>query len=213
MVMARISSGARPEGRMGILSLELAAPYLLGTAVTMQGMEPMRHVLPLLGLLLAGCATTTPEVTEPASAQAPQETITFALNSWGKPIAYWQVREVGSGELWRIVDKGDFRTYDIEKYRFTLPEEAGLPFIAATEIAHDAAVKGLPCERTITDMPYGAITWTYPAAEKKLAVDFGCTGEGTGKVYNALGRATEVIEKQGRIEAKPYAVEHVGEPR
>lgn len=161
-------------------------------------------------VLLAGCAAQTPPPETAAPAQAPQETITFALNTWGKPLAYWQVREDGSGELWRIVDKGDFRTYDIEKYRFTLPEEAGVPFIAATEIAQDAARKGLPCERTITDMPYGAITWTYPAAERKLAFDFGCTGEGTGKVYDALGRATEVIEKQGRIEAKPYAVEHVG---
>lgn len=166
--------------------------------------------------LLAGCAApvVTPEqgVARPAPVAGQPggsgETITLRLNSWGLPLAYWQVKDDGTGEIWRISTRDPRGDYDVSRYHFALPEEAGVPFIAATEQVREAAVKGLECRRTIADMPYGAMTWTYPAAERKLDFDFGCTSDSAGKVYQAIGRATEVIEKMARIDKEPFAVDH-----
>lgn len=176
----------------------------------------MRAGLAKAWMVLAGlCApaaqaaqgSTTAMPAAEASGQS-GETISFALNTWGLPLAHWQVKEDGTGELWRISTKDPRGTYDVARYRFALPEEAGVPFVSATERVREAAIRGLACKRTITDLPYGSMTWTYPAAERRLDFDFGCTSDMASKVYEAIGRASEVIEKMAMIDKEPFAVDH-----
>lgn len=164
-------------------------------------------------LALTGCVPK--EAAEPASdgaALTANESISLTVNSWGKLISHWQVNADGSGELWRLREGGSMQVYDIEKFHVKLGEQAMMELVSLTDDIRAATLHGVDCQYSITDMPYGTMTWKEVDSEGKYAFNFGCTGDKAGKVYNQIGDATEVVQKKAVIEVQPYAVEHIGPP-
>lgn len=158
-------------------------------------------------LLAASCATagaTPPDGTE---------AIAFERKSWGKPINAWQVGADGEGRYTfsRKAPSGKFRDYDLVTKRISVGPQGYAELERILRPAEAAAGSELPCERRITDLPYGTVRWEKDAAAAELRYDVGCQSEEAGRVISALVEADKLVE--GWAADAPVAdVEEVREP-
>ncbi|MGE3692193.1 MAG: hypothetical protein AB7F98_12530 [Novosphingobium sp.] len=137
--------------------------------------------------------------------------VTFDLNSWGRPMAHWIVRADGTGELWKAPGVShNFSEYDLEKYRLQMDATAMAKFVEVSEPLKAATRDEVKCETTVTDAPYGTMTWINGKDVHRYQFNFGCTSAPADVVYERIGEAQDVVNKLARIDAEPYAVEHIG---
>jgi hypothetical protein len=139
-----------------------------------------------------------------ASAALPG-TVTYEVRSWGRLLLHWQVNPDGTGEIWRgKPGKGEG---GLRKFRMRLEGNALQQFATNVEDARQATKAGIPCDKEIFDLPYGAITWDYPGAKQVYAFDAGCTSQEGEAVFQILGAASTIVETMARVDAKPYMIE------
>lgn len=137
------------------------------------------------------------------SAQALPGPVSYEVSSWGQLLVRWQVNPDGSGEIWR----GGLGKRAIRKFRLRLNRNALNTFVNNIEDVRKATRDGVPCQREITDMPYGSITWDYPEARQVYSFDAGCRSEKADEVQDILTAANSNVETLAKIEAKPYMIE------
>ncbi len=137
--------------------------------------------------------------------------VTFDLNSWGRPMAHWVVYGDGTGEIWRAPRMSDnFSEYDLEKYRLRMDATAMAKFVEVSDLLQQATRGEVKCETTMTDAPYGTMIWRSGAEVQRYQFNFGCTSDQAKVVYERIGNAQDVVQKLARIEARPYLVQHIG---
>lgn len=168
----------------------------------------MRMRLPAAVLLLlstAACMTPAHADGE-RRATALAAPVTYEVSSWGRLVTRWQVNADGTGEIWRGTGPGK-GPGEVRKFRLKLEPEAMDVFAPEVEALRQATGKPLPCKRTITDQPYGTVTWGSGAGRQAWSFDRGCRSPSVDKALAQLDRAIEAIEITADIEAQPYAVD------
>lgn len=137
--------------------------------------------------------------------------VTFDLNSWGRPMAHWLVKGDGTAELWRASGMSDnFNDYVVEKFHARMDVTAMAKFVEVSDPLKEATRGEVKCETTVTDMPYGAIVWRSGNEEQRYSFNFGCTSQQANAVYDRLAKAQEVVQKLAQVDAEPYAIERIG---
>ena len=111
-----------------------------------------------------------------ALARAPlvDDTVSYELASWGRPISHWVVKRDGSGEIWKIEKKGSFRSYEIQKFHMKLPRQAYRSLREIIDPLQSLVAPGVPCAKKIYDLAYGNITWRHAGAVQAYRFDHGC---------------------------------------
>jgi hypothetical protein len=164
----------------------------------------LRHRLPLMLVVLAlpACAAAS----EPDSQGAPAGPVSYEVRSWGRLLLRWQVNPDGTGEIWRGAreqkDAGEVR-----KFRLLLQGDPLRSFTAEMEEARVATQKGIDCEKVVTDLPYGSVTWDYPGAKQVYSFDAGCRSEDGDAAMDIVSAASTIVETMASIDAKPYMTE------
>lgn len=198
---------------MGILSLELPAPYPLALVEAIglcagglwRRLLRNRLLVPLV-LMLPACAGA-PHRPSLSAATLPGP-VTYEARSWGQIALRWQVNPDGTGEIWRRAEQKD--AADIRKFHLRLSEPALQSFAADIERAHQATRNGIPCKKTIFDLPYGSVTWDYPQAKQVYAFDTGCRSPAGDAAMELIEAADSTLEKMASIDAEPYIIEPSG---
>jgi hypothetical protein len=136
-------------------------------------------------LALSGCAAATID-------GPPPEPLGLTVNSWGKPLFEWTINPDGSGTYTYADDTGakDFRDYKRITKRLAVGTEGHAQIAALLAPARRYAGAGLPCERSITDMPYGEIRFGAPPP-RTVKYDLGCRSGATGPVHAGLTKAQD----------------------
>lgn len=131
--------------------------------------------------------------------------IVYEESSWGSLLLRWQINPDGSGEIWR--GSGPAKSAGVvRKFQMTLPPDGLRAFAAQIEPLRTATRKPLPCTRTITDLPYGSVTWGEGANAQKWSFDRGCRSSVVDEAMTLLGRANAAIELTAKVDPQPYAV-------
>lgn len=169
----------------------------------------MQNRLPLMLLFLALTACAGKSDAQPQAGGALPGPVGYEVRSWGRLLLRWQVNPDGSGEIWRGArqqkDAGEIR-----KYRLRLQGDPLRSFAADMEEARAATQKGIDCEKVVTDLPYGSVTWDYPAAQQAYSFDAGCRSDDGDEVMDILGAASTIVETMATIDAKPYMTQPEG---
>src|SRR5205085_319406 len=164
--MARIWSGARPEGRMTFLSLRSRASYQYLRARQWPGgqMSASWGRIALLASALPALAAMQP----PQSGQNPPPAgISVEYLSWGYLTASWQVAPNGDGEVREVEYINGFGdNYDVRIRHFHAGPEGFARLRALMERVRRFAAAGreYDCRNYVTDGPYGALRWNIGGA-------------------------------------------------
>lgn len=166
-----------------------------------------RASLILTPLLLSACATTPDKTTAnppPAEKTTLAGPVTYETSSWGRMMLRWQVNPDGTGEIWRgSPGKG---AGEVRKFHLTLEGAPLGTFAAKLEDLRKATTGGIACKKEIYDLPYGSVTWDYPA-KQTYAFDAGCRSDAGAAAMETLRAATTIIETVAQIEPNPYVTE------
>lgn len=149
----------------------------------------MRRIMVPVMLALGGCATL------PAAPPAPAEPVGLTIKSWGKPLFEWTLTPAGEG-VFTYADSGptkQFNDYVLKTKRISVGRDGYARIAALLAPARRYAGGKLPCERSITDMPYGAIRWG-EGAGLDVAYDLGCHSKATKPVHQGLTRAQDLMQ-------------------
>ncbi|WP_294076617.1 hypothetical protein [Sphingomonas sp.] len=154
----------------------------------------------MLGAALLGCAPAP----GPAAGTGPGETVGLTIKSWGKPLFAWTLTPQGEG-VFTYADEGatkDFRDYVLKTKRISAGRAGYAQVAKLLSPGRRYAGEKLPCERRITDMPYGVISWgAEPAMQVKY--DLGCQSAATTPVYDGMKRAQDLMK--GWADKEPVA--------
>lgn len=132
--------------------------------------------------------------------------VIYEVRSWGRLLVRWQVNPDGTGEIWR---QGQGQDTGVWKYRLRMEDSAFRTFATNVEDARRATQDGIACKKEIFDLPYGSITWDYPAGRQVYSFDAGCRSEVGDKVQDILTAANSNVETLARIDPKPYMTEPI----
>ncbi|WP_422055940.1 hypothetical protein [Sphingomonas sp.] len=152
----------------------------------------MREVMLLAMFAFSGCATLPPPS---SAASAPAEPVGLTIKSWGKPLFDWTLAPDGTG-IYTYADEGPtkaFRDYVVKTKRISVGRDGYARLAALLAPARRYAGAELPCQRTITDMPYGTISWG-PTADLQVKFDLGCQSSETKPVHEGLVRAQDLMK-------------------
>ncbi len=165
----------------------------------------LRFLLPFMAL-----AACTAQGTQPTGGNPQVDRlagpVSFDLSSWGRLLTHWQVNPDGTGEIWRGEGFGKGEG-TVRKYRLRMDDAAMRGFLAASEPLRRATVAEVPCQRTITDMPYGAVNWELPGGRQTYRFDIGCRSAAADAVAERIKAVQNVIDTMAAIDAEPYATE------
>lgn len=164
-----------------------------------------------LAILLAMCGCQTNGAPEKATAvgQAAEPTLTFTLNSWGKPIQYWQVQPDGKGEARLYREGADFYSYTVERYHIDVTPEGYEGVRSALADVLSGKIKDVPCKNRMTDQAYGALEWTAAGAPGKFAFDTGCMDDGAAPIFKALHDADIALREMMVKDEQPFETSQV----
>lgn len=152
----------------------------------------MRKVMLLAMFALSGCATLPPPS---STASASAEPVGLTIKSWGKPLFDWTLAPDGTG-VYTYADEGPtkaFRDYVLKTKRISVGRDGYVRLAALLAPARRYAGAELPCQRTITDMPYGTISWG-PTPDLQVKYDLGCQSPETKPVHEGLVRAQDLMK-------------------
>jgi hypothetical protein len=148
----------------------------------------MRALLALVTLLSA-CATQT----APAP---PAVRITLEVSSWGYVQKRWTIGNDGAATLETppqgatLGTPATMQTFALTPADFERVRESLAPAEAMLE-------GGVPCERSITDAPYGAVRWVRPDGNaQEIHFDFGCLrNERLDLLYERMDAANAILDE------------------
>jgi len=125
----------------------------------------MRRASIALALFLAACATTAPP--------EPSTRVTVEVFSWGYLQERWSVSATGEASLERVPQGAQLATPPVSQTFTITPEE--FEQVRAALAPAEPLVGNITCNRTITDMPYGAVKWQRgDGSEDTISFDYGC---------------------------------------
>ncbi len=145
-------------------------------------LEQMRIFLMGLVALAAACATP-PEA--PRAAIPEPATIAVNWNYWGNPTTGWSLSRTGEG---RYSERGAVvQTFAVTPEAFARMREIFRPY------------EGLQfeCERTVTDGPYGAVTWSSQEGQvdQRTGFDAGCVSGDADDLFARLDQAEALVRE------------------
>ncbi len=146
---------------------------------------------------LAGCANAPGGPQSAATAGAP-EAITLEIRSWGVLRTQWRLTADGTGSYTRAESDGDFYKPDMVTQPLAgTPDDFRAIVAILQPVRRVATAEGgdLPCERVITDMPYGSVTFEQDDHPIRLDFDIGCRSDETPPVHEALAGAQEAVAR------------------
>lgn len=138
--------------------------------------------------LLAAC-TTTP-------APAPVTRISYEQMSWGYVQERWSIHADGATTLELHPEGATLDTPANTTTHALTP--ADFERVRAALAPAEAMLKqGVPCEREITDAPYGAVRWTRAdGSEGAIRYDYGCRANARlGLLYERMGAANVIVHE------------------
>ena len=104
--------------------------------------------------------------------------------SWGNPVQNWSVSRDGAGSF----------TYEGETQSFILTPQ---DFEAIRAALRPYESRYFECERTVYDLPYGAIVWSSREGQEdqRTRFDAGCTSGDADDLFKRLDEANEVVDR------------------
>jgi hypothetical protein len=142
-------------------------------------------------VLLAGCAASAAGGTDDAPVREP---VSLTIKSWGKPLFDWTLNPDGTGRYTYSDNEGStgFHDYRLVTKSISVGPEGHAQIAALLAPGRRFAGGEMPCERRITDMPYGQIGWgDAPAATVKF--DLGCRSAQADPVLEGLQKAQDAM--------------------
>src|SRR5689334_15853864 len=124
-------------------------------------------------LLLSACTGGGGAIAAETAGQPLAGPVSYEVRSWGEIMAHWQVNPDGTGDIWRVSREGKGAA-EIRKFRLHLDGAAMRSFGTLSGTLHTATLRPIRCRKEIYDLPYGSVTWDYPAAKQVYAFDAGC---------------------------------------
>jgi hypothetical protein len=148
----------------------------------------MRALFALV-MLLSACAT------QPAPAP-PAVRITLEVSSWGYVQKRWTISNDGVVTLEAPPQGATLGTPPtVQTFALTPADfERVRQSLAPAEAMLEA---GVPCERSITDAPYGAVRWVRPdGSAQAIHFDFGCLrNERLDLLYERMDAANDILDE------------------
>ena len=140
---------------------------------------------------LAGCATVAAD-----GGGTPSEMLSVEMNSWGKPVAHWQVGADGAGRytVSRETAAKSFHEYDLVTTSFRAAPADFARLEALLRPARPYAGREIPCELTITDAVYGRILWQRQGAPGEVRFNMGCTSRTADPIHANVAAALDLVE-------------------
>jgi len=159
-------------------------------------------------ILLAGCAAPAANRADDAAraVRALPGPVSYDVSSWGRLLLHWQVNPDGSGEIWRGSGLGK-GPGEVRKFRLRMDAAGMAAFAVTIEPLRVATKNGTPCQRTITDQPYGSVRWDYPRAKQTWSFDAGCRSPAADAAADQLAEAHRVVEGMATIDEEPYMID------
>jgi hypothetical protein len=155
---------------------------------------------------IAGLAMTTLAafLADPAQAAPSPEKLSFKISSWGKPLFEWTVSRSGLARYTASekTASGNFHEYDLVTRSFRISEADYHRIETLLKPGRRYAGGQIPCERRITDMPYGRVGWTEQGRTRETRFDLGCLSKEAIPVHRGLEAAQDLMERiagQGRV--------------
>jgi hypothetical protein len=111
-------------------------------------------------------------------------TIRVEWMSWGHPVQNWSVSRTGAGSF---THEGETQTFTVTPQDFETIRAALRPY----ESRH------FECERTVYDLPYGAIVWSSREGQEdqRTRFDAGCTTGDADDLFKRLDDANAVVDR------------------
>lgn len=111
-------------------------------------------------------------------------TIRVEWFSWGNPVQNWSVSRSGQGSY--MLD-GQTQTFNVSPEAFAEIRET----LRTYESRH------FECERTVYDLPYGAIVWSSREGQEdqRTRFDAGCTSGDADDLFERMGRANDIVDR------------------
>lgn len=140
----------------------------------------------------------------PAQAAPSPDGLSLEISSWGKPIFDWTVSRSGLARYTASekTPSGNFRDYDLVTRSFRVSAADYRRIEALLKPGRRYAGGRIPCERAITDMPYGRIGWTEQGRTRETSFDLGCRSREAAPVHGGLQAAQDLMERlaaRGRV--------------
>lgn len=176
----------------------------------------------VLGVLTVGCGSSVPngangsvngsagvnaagEARTAQASPAADATITFHINSWGKPITAWRIGPDGEGIYVTYPDKNDNSTLTQEAVvkRFSVGAD-GYRRVRALLRDAEAFRRPVanrtrpyeggepPCDEQISDRPYGKIEWSGETPER-VRIDYGCKSAAAATFHRSVEEAEQLV--------------------
>ena len=170
----------------------------------------MKKIAALAMLIgMGGCTTGTITDPDPVAAQSGGETLTFSLNSWGKPIQYWQLQPNGKGEIRIYAEGADFYSYTVERYHIDVTPEGYEGVRAELADFISGKIADVPCKKRITDQAYGSLQWSSASQTGKFAFDTGCMDDDAAPIFKKLHEADIALREIMVRDEKPFETSEV----
>jgi hypothetical protein len=148
----------------------------------------MRGLVALV-MLLSACAAQSAPV-------SPAIRITLEVSSWGYVQKRWTIGNDGVATLEAPPQGATLATPTITQTFALTPAdfERVRESLAPAEAMLEA---GVPCERSITDAPYGAVRWVRPdGSAQAIPFDFGCLrNERLDLLYERMDAANDILDE------------------
>lgn len=161
----------------------------------------------LLGIAIVAAAPL------PAAAQA-LDRIEIEVSSWGMLQYRWRIEASGAAR-YAYADRSGashFGQFDLVTKGFDVGREGFARIAAMTAPARAADPATLRCVRTITDAPYGTLSWTSGAAVASLGFNFGCQSDAWAPIHAGFGAALEQMVEWAKA-GKEIDRQYFGPPR
>lgn len=144
--------------------------------------------------LTSSCGLNPPSATPPSTSVQ----ITSETNSWGNPVSGWSISRDGSG--WTMSMVG--RPSSAEGYMKVTREwgPAAGRFAQVESLLRDAEAyagdaktrREIPCTLTLTDGPYGEVTWRREDRVDTLPVSYLCHSATADRIYSQLDKVRDL---------------------
>jgi hypothetical protein len=104
--------------------------------------------------------------------------------SWGSPVQNWSVSRDGAGSF---THEGETQTFAVTPQDFEAIRSALRPYES----------RYFECERTVYDLPYGAVIWSSHEGQEdqRTRFDAGCVTGDADDLFKRLDDATDVVDR------------------